>query len=149
MRKPSSPAISIRSAVSYRMRAYSRFSKLFQFSFWERVSEAFEVDLVARDDHAFHAQAHPLLQSVLAGEANLPACADHTMPRNIHAIAQSPDHLPRRAGMSARRGDIAVCRDPAFRNSGDGGQDLLEHKSVLRRDFFRVIHHDCVERSIP
>src|SRR6185312_5606518 len=100
MRKPSSPAISIRSAVSYRMRAYSRFSNLFQFSFRKRMSEAFEVDLVARDDDAFRSQPHALLESIFAGQPDFSAGADHAMPGNVRAVSQCPDHLPRRARMS-------------------------------------------------
>src|SRR6185312_5978478 len=148
MRKPSSPAISIRSAVSFRMRAYSRFSKLFQFNFRERVPEAVEVNLIACDDDAFRAQPHALFESVLAGEPDLAACPDHAMPGNVRTVSKRPDYLPGRARMSAGSGDIAVCRDPTFRDFGDHGQDLLEHGSVLRRDFFRVIHHNCVERAI-
>src|SRR3569833_4100121 len=130
------------------MRAYSRFSKLFQFSFWERVPEAVEVDPVARDDDAFRAQPQTLLESVLAGEPDFSAGADDAVPWNMSAVSKRPDDLPRRAGMSAGSCDVTVSRYPAFRDFGDGGQNLLEHGSVLPGDLVRVIDHDCVERPV-
>src|SRR5438067_2175136 len=103
MRKPSSPAISIRSAVSARILANSRFSTLqFNRRAFEKITGLPEIHAIPLDGNAFRPKPQFLLQAVLAGEKNPAARAQNPVPRNRSAAGtKRPHHLARGAGMTA------------------------------------------------
>ena len=84
---------------------------------FEAITVLVEIHAIPADRDAFRAQPQPLLEAVFAGEKNPAFGAQNAVPGNgFPAGAQSPDNLTRGSGMSARRRDVAVCRDFAFRN---------------------------------
>jgi methyltransferase (TIGR00027 family) len=74
-----------------------------------------QADTAISEFNAFRLEAQPLLESVLAREANLPARAQHSMPRQFPAHStQRPRYLPSRAVESRCVCDGAVGRDFSF-----------------------------------
>src|SRR6266567_8194318 len=139
MRKPSSPAISIRSAVSYRILVNSRLSKPSVYPpRAKRKTVLFKVDAVAADHDLFGAKPHSLFESRLSCEKNPAARTKNAMPWNcLAAGSKSPDDLTRRARVSACRGDIAIRRDLAFGYPAHRRKHLLKH-SGRRHAYCRV-----------
>jgi len=90
-----------------------------------------EIDLIARNSDTLGSQSYPLLEPAFTGKPNASAGADDTMPRNIFGRPQSPDDLPRRAGMSARGSHFAISGYAALRDAPNLRQDIGEHPARL------------------
>lgn len=91
-----------------------------------------QIHAVAVERHTFGAQSQTLFESVLARKQNPPASPQNAMPGNRPAArAQSPDHLPGRARISARRRHIAIRGDSAFWNTPNRREHPLEHHSDM------------------
>ena len=82
-----------------------------------------QINAPPAEAHPFHLQAQPLLERMLAGDANRAARPDHTMPGQALKHVERPDHLPRRTRESSRRGDLAVGRDFAARDLPDHSRE--------------------------
>jgi hypothetical protein len=96
-----------------------------------------EIHPVPVDRNAFGPEPQLLLEAIFTSEANPALRAQHAMPGDgLASGSQSPDYLSRGPRISARRGNIAVRRNPAFRNSPDHGQYTLEH--YLVRNFSSI-----------
>ena len=108
------------------MRAKSRFSKPSVYP-PEHVAITLQIHAVAADNHALSAQTQTLLEPRFTGEANQALRTEHAMPRHALARTQSPDYLPCRAGIPARRRDIAVGGHFAFRDTPHSLKYLVKH----------------------
>jgi len=97
-----------------------------------------QIDSVPRNNNPFGSQSQPLLQPALPSEPNPPACAHHTMPRNVFPRPQRPNHLPRRSGMSAGRRDFAVRGNAALRNTPNLRQHVRKHSRIQCASGIRI-----------
>ena len=84
----------------------------------ERVLVCCEIDAATVEAHAFHFEAHTLLEAAIACAFDLTARAENAVPgKRITASAQHLGDLPVVLRVSCDLGDLAVSGDLAARNS--------------------------------
>ena len=84
-------------------------------------------DALAAKGDAFSLEPHLLLETGFSGQADVSAGAKHAVPWESARRPQCPHHLPRSAGKSGSRSDLAIGGDLALGDLQDDGTDLGEH----------------------
>src|SRR5271166_5021825 len=91
----------------------------------------------AAESDAFRFQAQPLFESIFAGQRDLAARPNYTMPRQSPRFSERPNHLACAAWKSCRSGDAAVGGHFALGDLTYGVADHVEHvrnqANVLRK----------------
>jgi hypothetical protein len=90
------------------------------------------VDAEAMELNAFGLEAHALFEAVFAGEEDLAARADDTLPRDsVASTVECPCSLTGCTGKSRGVGDVSVSGNLAAGDTADLGEDSLEHVGRL------------------
>ena len=84
-------------------------------------------DTAPLEAHSFVFEPEPLLQARFARKPDSPASSHNAVPGNRGCVSESPNHLPRRAGVARRRGDRSVGRNLAPGDSDYQFTKFIEH----------------------
>jgi hypothetical protein len=83
-------------------------------------------------NNALHLKSHPLLEPLGAGEENLPAGSQYTVPRHFGtAIPERPDNLTGASGKSGGFGHLTIGGNAAALNAAHHRSNLAQHRLFM------------------